>query len=186
METQKAHKRRKDLGWFDKYIKGHVIDIGAGRFESMGEDLVIPNAVSHDKDICDAHTMEVYAPNTFDCVHASHVLEHLIAPTIAIKNWFRICKPNGHIVISVPHRDIYERRVFLPSRWNPDHKFFILPTGCEPPCTFSLTGIVTKGLVGEDYSIEYLGIANTCTNMDKPEQHGDGEYSIEIIIKKNA
>ena len=30
METSKAYERRLKAGWFDKYIKGKVIDIGGG------------------------------------------------------------------------------------------------------------------------------------------------------------
>jgi hypothetical protein len=29
-ETSKAHARRRDEGWYEKYIFGQVIDIGAG------------------------------------------------------------------------------------------------------------------------------------------------------------
>lgn len=184
-ETKKAHQRRESQGWFKKYIKGDVIDIGVGRIDTYdGADIVTPDAVAHDKDICDATTMEVYADNTFDCVHSSHVLEHINDPITALRNWYRICKPGGHIVISVPHRDLYERKTMLPSKWNLDHKFFILPNECEPPHTFSLSGMVHQALKGLDYAIVYMDVADTSTNHDKPEEHANGEYSIELIIKK--
>jgi hypothetical protein len=34
------------------------------------------------------------------------------------------------------------------------------------------------------YDIVESKVVNTCTNMDKPNEHGNGEYQIEIIIKK--
>jgi ubiquinone/menaquinone biosynthesis C-methylase UbiE len=185
-ETSKAHQRRLKAGWFKKYIKGDIIDIGVGRIDTHdGADIVHPDAVAHDKDICDAHEMIVYPDNSFDCVHASHIIEHLNDPVTAVINWFRILKPGGHLIISAPHRDLYERRKTLPSNWNLDHKFFILPNECEPPHTFSLSGIIHQALKGLPYSIVYFDVANTTTNTDKPDEHANGEFSIEAIIKKN-
>ena len=187
-ETSKAHERRKAAGWFDLYIKGDIIDIGCGRIDAHdGADPVTPDCVMHDKDICDAHTMEVYEDNTFDCVHASHVLEHLIDPITAIQNWYRICKKGGHIVISVPHRDLYERKKTLPSNWNLDHKTMWLPGNFdnEPPNTFGLKGVVVRALRGQGlYDISHLETVDTSTNHDQPNEHANGEFSIEMVIRK--
>lgn len=182
-ETSKAHQRRVNEGFYQKYIKGHGIDIGCGRIDTHdGADTIsTENCVHHDKDMCDATTMDIYADNTFDYVYSSHVLEHIDDPVTAIRNWVRICKPNGHIIISAPHRDLYERKKTLPSKWNADHRFFLLPDSCEPPHTFSMTGLLAAAGI-KDYE---MTIQNTCTNVDKPEEHGNGEYSIEVIIKKN-
>ena len=54
----------------------------------------------------------------------------------------RICKPGGVVLISLPHRDLYERKKTLPSRWNQDHRYFYLPNRCEPPHTFSVEGVL--------------------------------------------
>lgn len=183
-ETSKAHDRRMAAGWFDKYIKGQIIDIGCGRIDAHdGADPVTPDCVMHDKDICDATTMEVYADNTFDCVHASHVLEHLDNPGKALNNWLRILKPNGFMVISVPDRDCYERQKHLPSRWNADHRTMWLYKGhYDHPKTHNLHAFVCGSLSGI-HVMEYL-LADTSTNHDHPEEHANGEYSIEMVIQK--
>jgi SAM-dependent methyltransferase len=183
-ETAKAHQRRLKEGFYDLYIKGQGIDIGCGRIDTQdGVDTIsVDNCIHHDKDDCDATTMEIYEDNSFDYVYASHVLEHLDDPITAIKNWYRICKPGGHIIMSIPHRDLYERKKTLPSNWNLDHRWFYLPFACEPPHTFSVEGILLATGIKEYWDIQVI---DTATNKDKPEEHSNGEFSIEVIIKKN-
>lgn len=183
-ETSKAKPRLIENGFYAKHIEGKkVIDVGVGRLDTFdGADPICDWAEMHDKDICDATTMEAYADESFDTVYASHILEHLVDPIKAINNWLRICKRGGVVFFSIPHRDLYERKTTLPSKWNADHKYFYLPYHSEPPCTFSVTDLVeevTKGLW--PYT---LSVANTCTNTDKPEEHANGEFSIEVIIYK--
>lgn len=184
-ETSRAYPRRLQSGYFNKYITGKVIDIGCGRFDTYdGADPVTPDCVMHDKDICDAETMEVYADESFDCVHASHVLEHLNDPIKAIKNWFRLVKPKGHLIITVPHRDLYERQRILPSRWNADHKTMWLPQRFDPPNTFGFMPIIRQAIEFERYVFEEYGVHDTCTNHDRPDQHPDGDMCIEAVIRK--
>jgi SAM-dependent methyltransferase len=187
-ETSKAKPRLIANGFYARHIEGKkVIDVGVGRLDTHdGSDPICQWAEMHDKDICDATTMEVYEDESFDTVYSSHILEHLSDPITAIKNWLRICKKGGAVFISVPHRDFYERKKTLPSKWNEDHKYFYLPQRSEPPCTFSLEDIVWCALKGNgDASIRTsITIIDTSTNHDKPEEHANGEFSIEVIIYK--
>lgn len=41
--------------------------------------------------------------NTFDLIEADHVLEHLDKPFLVMKELHRVLKPNGHLIIKVPH-----------------------------------------------------------------------------------
>lgn len=43
-----------------------------------------------------------YADNTFDRVVASHVLEHINEPHLAVKEWRRVLKPGGVLSILIP------------------------------------------------------------------------------------
>lgn len=101
-----------------------VLEIGAG----TGEHL---NFVRHDFDQyilsdLDAATLEVakgklhdkfgsrltfetqrgeglsYADNTFDRLIATHVLEHISHPHLALKEWARVLKPGGTLSILIP------------------------------------------------------------------------------------
>ena len=96
-------------------LKGDVIDIGAS------DDPVTPNAKIFDKNEGDANTISRYVKKQFNCVYASHCLEHMHKPKEAILEWWKLVKPGGYIFFTVPDEDLYEQGVF-PSRFNPDHK----------------------------------------------------------------
>lgn len=190
-ETRKAFQRRVTDGFFFKYIKGKGIDIGCGISDTMdGIDLIHESAMPHDKHICNAETMEVFKDEEFDYVYSSHVLEHLNYPLDAIRNWFRILKKGGYLIISVPHRDAYEKKDLLPSNWNQDHRYFLLPYDTIPPCTFSFHDMINNALKPKNkfdkpnYEIVEFKEQLTGFTIKDPNLHSDGEISIECIIKK--
>lgn len=177
-ETSKARPRRERDGFFS-YVVGEGIDIGCG------VDPLTPSCRRWDDDLPnsgDATFMRGVADESFDWVYSSHCLEHLHHPEIAIRNWWRILKPGGHLLIYVPHRDLYEKKELLPSRWNPDHKFFILPFRDDAPCTFSLEGLIFRNCEGGQL-IRLKECAEGWSSAG-PEQHSHGEYSIEAIARK--
>lgn len=182
METRKAKPRRDRELFFDKFTRGHGIDIGCG------EDPLTPSAVRWDKTLGsgDATLMEGVPDNSYDYLYASHVLEHLTDYEQAIRNWWRILKPGGWLIVVVPHRDLYEKRMELPSRWNPDHKHFWMPVYGDRPGTNGLFGAFYYALGASTfnrafYSLRVLDEGHTITD---PDQHSDGEYGIEITLHK--
>lgn len=177
-ETLKCYERRKKENFFDKYISGNGIDIGCGRLYGYSDDIRVHNsAIAHDKDMCDAHTMEIFEDEIFDYVYSSHVLEHLEDPCLAIFNWFRICKNQGHIIIAVPSKYRYEKKENLPSLWNTDHKRFYTVS--------SLAEEIEKSLTPNTYTIEYIKDCYEGFDWTAPmEVHSVGEYQIECVIRK--
>lgn len=184
METSKAHARRVREGFFDAFCQGYGIDIGVGRLESQdGTDLIVPGAVPWDKDNGDATFMYGVADGLFDFVYSSHCLEHLSNPYLAVKNWWRILRPGGFLILYVPHRDLYEKRTVLPSSWNADHKFFILPDRDEPPFTLGLLPLIQASLYGPK-KVTYVRSCAEGHTIRDPGVHSDGEYSIEAVVQK--
>jgi SAM-dependent methyltransferase len=55
--------------------------------------------------IGEAGRLEDTPADSYDAVLASHVLEHLANPLAALKEWARIVRPGGHVLLIVPHRD---------------------------------------------------------------------------------
>ena len=185
-ETSKAYKRRLASNWHEKYCQGNGIDIGVGRLDSISADPVMPNVLPWDKDDGDATFMANVLDESFDYVYSCHCLEHLSNPYLAIKNWWRILKHEGYLIISVPHRDLYEKKTVLPSNWNHDHKFFFLPIEDDLPYTLGLEKLVKSALMGEIYKIEQLITCDEGWIDVGPNNHSVGEFSIEIIIKKSS
>lgn len=178
-ETAKAHSRRLRENWYSKFAPPELsgIDIGCG-IDPINDTFYKWDSIYGDGDVT---FMDGVPDESFHTVYCSHVLEHLQDPVEAVKNWWRILKPGGHLIICVPHRDLYEQKKELPSNWNSDHKWFWLPQNFEPPYTLSLAHIVGKGTERDFVLVRVL---NEGYNGVGLESHPSGEYSIETIVKK--
>jgi SAM-dependent methyltransferase len=64
-----------------------------------------------------------FADDTFDCIIASEVLEHLWADTVAIAELTRVLRPGGRMAVTVPTR--WPERVC----WALDHHYHDTPGG---------------------------------------------------------
>lgn len=179
-ETSKAKDRRIAERWFDRYAPSELpgIDIGCG------DDPLCETFRQWDisKGDGDATLMEGVADESYCTVYASHVLEHLNDPITALQNWYRILKPGGHLIICVPHRDLYERKKELPSNWNGDHKTFWLTDRHELPCTRGIIPTIREAI--PDAVIMTVKILDDGFSDPGPAIHSLGEYSIEAIVKK--
>ena len=175
-ETSKARKRREANGFFAEFCRGRGLDIG------YGGDLLCSNCEGYDFEHGDAHYLPGIAENAYDFVNASHLLEHIIEPEFAIRRWFRVVKPGGYLIIFVPHRDLYEKRTRLPSRWNPDHKRFFLLDQYDPPDTVGLIPLIGRSL--DRHSIVHAQVCDAGHTIRDPDIHSDGEYSIEVVVRK--
>ncbi len=114
-ETSKTNALRGP-GFADQYLKGKVLDIGCGR------DIVCAWAQPFDLEHGDAQRIRDFLrEHSFDTVHSSHCLEHMIDPPAALIQWWDVVKPGGYLVVVVPHEDLYEQGIW-PSRFNHDHK----------------------------------------------------------------
>lgn len=179
-ETSKAHARRVREGWFEKYAPADLpgVDIGC-QHDPLNETFRRWDILFGDSD---ATFMREAPDNSFHTVYASHILEHLHNPVAALQNWYRITKPGGHMIVIVPHRDLYEKKKELPSQWNPAHQFFYLPEKTEAPCTLSLKDIVLRAI--PDCNIVSLRTIDEGYQANGENEHADGEFSIELIVSK--
>lgn len=181
-ETYKAAKRRTESGWFEKYAPPQLsgIDVGCQRDPLNATfrrwDLIFGDG--------DATYMKGVPDESFHTVYISHLIEHIADYATALKNWWRILRPEGNLILVAPHRDLYEKQKTLPSRWNRDHKWMFLPETDEPPHTLSLKRVVTEAIPdGEIVSFEIL---DDGFDAGGPDEHSIGEYSIECVIFKKA
>lgn len=101
------------------YLKGNVLNVGAGR-DNQRRKWAEATITTFDQrpaadDYTKSHKWEYGAPDvvgnahkldfpdgTFDCVLAMHLLEHCERPEIVLKEFFRVTKYNGHVVLILP------------------------------------------------------------------------------------
>lgn len=179
-EASKAHYRRSREGFFQKYCQGEGLDIGCGNDPiATGGGVCgwdFPNG--------DAQFLLTVPDESFDFVHSSHCIEHVEDVRISLQNWFRVLKIGGYLLLYLPHRDLYEKRRSLPSRFNPDHKHMFLIGRREEPDTLDIVEEIREALQGQNYRIIYVKTCDEGHTITDPLIHSDGEYSIEIVVQK--
>tara|TARA_B110000014_G_C20106396_1_gene581882 strand:- start:182 stop:847 length:666 start_codon:yes stop_codon:yes gene_type:complete len=175
-ETSKAKNRREKENFFELYCKGYGADIG------YGGDLLVPNCKGWDIEDGDAQYIDKLLDKDFDFLYSSHLLEHLDNPEIAIKNWWRVVKKNGYMILYLPDRDLYEKKKTLPSRFSLDHKHFFNIEEDEAPNTIGVMSLLKKSI--DNYKVIYSKICDEGCSIKDPYKHSNGEYSIEVVIQK--
>jgi SAM-dependent methyltransferase len=129
-ELSKAIKRRFNIGTFHtRYFVGQGIDIGhvSGTLSHFANFFARLESVRDwSKDDGDPQLLTDVPDNSFDFLNSSNCLEHLNNLSVTLKNWIRVVKPGGYLILTVPDEDLYEQGIW-PSRFNPDHK-----------CTFTI------------------------------------------------
>lgn len=176
-ESRKSFLTKLDNGFFSTYMNGTGLDIGyAGYLDNVHP--ILPSATGIDLNYpgYDGHTLP-FEDNSQDYVYSSHFLEHVSDYKKAIQEQHRATKVGGHIIIVVPHRDLYEKKTELPSRWNADHKRFYQ--------TSTLIKEIEESLPINSYRIRHL-LENDEGHdyTDGPDVHGRWNYEIEVVLEK--
>jgi len=120
-----------------------------------------------------------FSDESQDAVLAAHVLEHIDNYQEVLREWYRVLRIGGYLVIIVPHRHLYERRCDLPSRWNGDHKRFYSPASLltEIEQALPVNGYRVRHLVDNDHAFDY---------RIPPDEPARGGYEIELVLERIA
>lgn len=190
-ESSKSAKRRYYNGNFiTKYFIGEGLDIGAGQdpigrykkqFPLMG------SVRSWDVQDGDAQYLEGINDESLDFIHASHCLEHMQDPRVALTNWISVVKSGGYLIITVPDEDLYEHGQW-PSRFSHEHfwSFTIYKSESAMPKSINVVDLVKE--FADDIVCEKIELVNDF--FQELPDHVDqtmlpnAECAIEIILKK--
>ena len=139
-------RRLSDANFLNRYFVGTGIDIGGRVDPLVAYRELFPRMAevrTWDLNDGDAQFMEGVADETYHFVYSSHCLEHLGDAEEGLRNWFRILKPGGHMVVVVPDEDLYEQGIF-PSTFNRDHKvtFTIFKNKSWSATSISVLGLI--------------------------------------------
>lgn len=190
-ECSKAIPRRlKDSRFAARYLVGDGVDIG-GRPDPLSiYREFFPGITSvrvWDMEDGDAQLMQGVADDTFDFVFSSHCLEHLHDPLEGICNWFRVLKPGGHLVITIPDEDLYEQGVW-PSTHNRDHKTSFTVVKEKSWCAASVNVFDLLRVLGAAADIRKIEVIDETYRFDLPRFDQTltpvAECAIELIVRK--
>ncbi|HYD87716.1 MAG TPA: class I SAM-dependent methyltransferase [Vitreimonas sp.] len=192
-ECSKAIPRRlKDSRFASRYLVGSGVDIGGKPDPLSIYREFFPGITAlrvWDIEDGDAQLMQGVADEAFDFVFSSHCLEHLRDPREGLVNWFRVLKPGGHLVITIPDEDLYEQGVW-PSTHNRDHKssFTIAKSRSWCPASVNVFELLRElgpaadvrkiEVIDETYRFELPRFDQTLTPV--------AECAIEMIVRKRT
>lgn len=109
-----------DVGCGPKKVWPHLVGIDSGADTQLFGVQMKPDMV-----VASAERLAIFADNALENVYSSHLLEHIANWQAALREWWRIVKPGGHLVLYLPHADLYPN-CGQPGA-NPDHKHDFRP-----------------------------------------------------------
>lgn len=123
-ETSKCRSR------LAPYCSGYGVDLG------FGGDPITPSAIRVDMPTPYTHVGEYpvqlggdaaqliwFRDSTLDYVYSSHLLEDFDDTKAALKEWLRVLKPGGHLIIFCPDEQVFRKHCAESGQtYNPNHK----------------------------------------------------------------
>jgi SAM-dependent methyltransferase len=177
-ESRKTYKDKIDNGFFLKYLSGPaVLEIG---FKGYIEGVVpiVPQAIGIDLGYPGYDGVRLpFADESVDAIYSSHCFEHIDDYKTVLRDWYRLLKVGGYIVITVPHQYLFERRRHMPSTSNLDHKRYYTSESLlkEIGDTFPPNTYRVRSLADNDKNFDY-----TFTGKEPAPPC----YEIEVVLEK--
>lgn len=113
-----------------EYTSGRGLDLGCGPYKTFPHFIGVDNGkqwgnqgVDVMVDTCEK--LDLFADKSMDFVFSSHLLEHIVDTEATLKEWMRVIKDGGYLILYLPHRDFYPNVGQVGA--NPDHKHDFLP-----------------------------------------------------------
>lgn len=117
-----------------EYTSGRGLDLGCGQFKAFPHFIGVDNGhhwgmkgVDVHVDSCD--DLSLFSSDSVDFVFSSHLIEHIQDTKKALKEWYRVIKNGGYLIIYAPHKEHYPN--VGEKGANPDHKHDFLPEDIE-------------------------------------------------------
>ncbi len=185
-------RRQRDPNFITKYFVGSGIDIGGLPDPlSLYVELfpLITNVRIWDREDGDAQLLSGIQADSVDFIVSSHCLEHLLDPYEGLKNWIRVLKPGGHLIITIPDEDLYEQGQW-PSDKNLDHKhtFTVNKQSSWSPRSINLFHLLAA--ISENADVRKIEVLDASYRFNLPDYDQTmtpiGESAIEVIVRKKT
>lgn len=188
--TKAIPRRLRDPNFAKHYFVGVGLDVGGGDDGLGQQDQTWPlmkSCRTWDVGDGDAQYLATIPADSYDFVHSSHCLEHVVDPLVALAHWMRVLKPGGYLVFLVPDEDMYEQGVF-PSTFNGDHKHTFTAWKLRSWSSYSLNVLGLVQRLGPEVDIIKVEQLHGSFDWRAETRHdqtgGAGECAIECILRK--
>ena len=133
-EHEQGAEVRKIVWELVPYMRGTCVDLGCGPYKAFPHFIGVDNCkdtelfgIQMKPNIrADVTSLHMFASGYFDCVFSSHTLEHIEDYKGALKEWWRLVKPGGYLILYLPHKDFYPNIGVEDA--NQDHKHDFIPS----------------------------------------------------------
>lgn len=111
------------------YTRGRGLDLGCGPYKAFDHFIGVDNRhhagrfgwdIRPDVFVETCEKLGLFTDGSMDFVFSSHLLEHIEKFEDALREWWRVIKVGGHLVLYLPHKQFYPN-IGQPGA-NPDHK----------------------------------------------------------------
>lgn len=116
------------------YTRGRGLDLGCGPHKAFPHFTGVDNGdharrfgwqFKPDVMVDTCEKLSLFADDSMDFVFSSHLLEHITECGDALREWWRVIKPGGYLLLYLPHKEFYPN-IGEPGS-NPDHKHDFVP-----------------------------------------------------------
>lgn len=169
IETSKGNESAKIRWEIVPYTRGKVLDLGCGPFKAFAHFTGVDNC-HHAKEfgwdikpeihVETCEDLSVLGSQAWDAVFSSHLLEHIADYQKALKEWWRVIKVGGYLILYLPDEDEYPK--VGEKGANPDHKWN----------------------VNYDKVIEAMKEVGSWDLIDFQKRNQEDEYSLYFVFKK--
>ena len=100
------------------YTRGLGLDLGCGGTKTFNHFIGVDNLtdtklfgtpMQPDVVVKTCEDLSLFASGSMEYVFSSHLLEHIEDYASSLKEWWRLIKTDGHLVLYLPHKDLYPR-----------------------------------------------------------------------------
>ena len=113
-----------------EYTSGQGLDLGCGQFKAFPHFVGVDNGHHWGMKGVDVHVdtcekLGIFADKSMDFVFSSHLLEHIVNTKDTLKEWYRVIKDDGYLILYLPHKELYPN--CGEEGANQDHKHDFMP-----------------------------------------------------------
>ena len=152
-----------------RYTGGRGLDLGCGTNKPFEHFIGVDNShhakefgwdIKPDIHVDTCEDLSIFGGNSMDFVFSSHLLEHIEDYKKALKEWWRVLKQKGFLILYLPDEDEYPK--VGEEGANPDHKWN----------------------VNYDKVVSAMKVVGSWDLIDFQKRNGDNEYSLFFVFQK--